>query len=261
MRAYGAAIRSVVLTVVVLPVAGLLTTSCAGRTHIAPDPQTTVTAIATADFGSPFDQPRISIAATEQRVKTSSRYELLRFEFPSNGGNGQPDDMVVVDYHRSTLPGSHPVIIVLPIWGRYVYPSNAVTRTIRQRSNGSVHVLNVLGETFLTDWAALGFETDKDEFIAILAAGADHEQNTVFDFRRLVDWAENRHEIDTSGIGLIGFSHSAIVAPVIAAVDPRIDATVLVMGGAHPHRIIARCTGPRMTAVQEHGSVAFGWNR
>ena len=53
----------------------------------------------------------------------TSMYELRLIEIPSVGDNNQKDNLVTAKNYRSTLPGSHPLVIVLPIWGSYTYPS------------------------------------------------------------------------------------------------------------------------------------------
>ena len=103
--------------------------------------------------------------------------------------------------------------------------------------------------------------TDEDEFLETWTQGADHEVATVSDMRRLIDWAEGRPEIDAGRIGLIGFSHGAMLAPVLAAQEPRISSTVLVMGGADPHEVIARCEGARTEGIQDHALETFGWSK
>jgi dienelactone hydrolase len=238
--------------------------SCATRTHVAYDAATARVDPA-ADAATRPD-PRFvyesePIDADNQLTAEGARYEIRRLRFPSIGSNGQPGDLVTVDYHRSRLPGAHPVVIVLPIWGRQVYPSNAVTRTLRKRSNGTVHILNVMGESFLIDWPALGAAADETQFIELWADGAQNEINTVIDTRRLIDWAVNQPEIDGDHIGLIGFSHGAMLAPTIAIQDPRITALVLVMGGAHPQTVIAQCRGARTEGVQIWAEERFGWSR
>jgi dienelactone hydrolase len=233
--------------------------SCASVTHMetAASPDPAIRPATDAVFAYPVE----AVPVEDRLVASKGRYDLHRISFPSVAENGQRENLVMVDYHRSRVPGSHPVVIVLPIWGRHVYPSNAVTRTLRKRSDGNMHVLNVLGEDFLIDWPKLGTLTDEDEFIETWTRGAEHEIATVIDMRRLIDWAEDRPEIDAYRIGLIGFSHGAMLAPVLAAQEPRISATVLVMGGADPHEVIARCVGARTEGVQEHAERTFGWSR
>jgi dienelactone hydrolase len=231
-----------------------------GTIHHTPPPVTgpdlTPTVRAT---DPPFTYRRGPIPVDNHIVDVGRHYRLRRLTFPSVGDNGQPDDLVTVDYHQSTRPGRHPAVIILPIWGRHVYPSNAVTRTLRKRSDGDIHVLNVLGERFLIDWPALGAITDENTYIETWVEGAERERVMVIDIRRLIDWAATRAEIDEDRIGLIGFSHGAMLAPTIAIQEPRIDALVLVMGGAQPHRVIARCVGARTETVQDWASDAVGW--
>jgi dienelactone hydrolase len=200
------------------------------------------------------------VEADNHIIRTGGSYELRRLRFPSAGDNGQPENLVTVDYHRSARPGRHPAVVVLPIWGRHLYPSNKVTKALRSRSNGRLHVLNVLGPEFLFDWATLGATTDEDEFIAAWAEGVEREVATITDIRRLIDWAETRPEIDAGRIGLVGFSHGAMMAPTAAAIDSRLSALALVMGGALPHTVAARCQGSRTGTIQQHAAEAFGWS-
>ena len=242
----------------------LLTASCATRTHITFDSRTPSadTSIDSTTRTDPFFVYRSEpIDVDNHLTDRNAHYEVRRLSFSSIGDNRQADNLVAFDYHRSRRPGKHPVVIVLPIWGRHVYPSNAITRTLRKRSNGAIHVLNVLGESYLLDWPKLGMVTDEDEFLEIWAEGAESEITTLIDMRRLVDWAESQPEIDGDHIGLIGFSHGALFAPILAIQEPRIMALVLVMGGAHPQRVIAQCMGARTEDVQLWAADTFGWNR
>ncbi len=82
-------------------------------------------------------------------------YELRLLEIPSIGENGQKDNLVTAKYFRSIVPGSHPLIIVLPIWGTYTYPPRKVSSSIQRLSDGAAHVLSVQGEHYLADWSGL----------------------------------------------------------------------------------------------------------
>jgi dienelactone hydrolase len=242
----------------------LLTVSCATRTHITYDARagSADASIDTTRKTDPhFHYDPKPIEVDNHVLDRNRRYEVRRLSFGSIGDNGQIDDLVTIDYHRSRVPGVHPVVIVLPIWGRHVYPSNAITRTLRKRSNGAIHILDVTGDDFLIDWPKLGVVTDEDEFLEIWAEGAQRELTTLIDMRRLIDWAENQPEIDGDHIGLIGFSHGAIFAPTLATQEPRISTLVLVMGGAHPQRVAAQCAGARTEGIQIWAAETFGWSR
>ncbi len=240
----------------------LLAIGCAAIHHApAPDAKTrALPSRARLEAGELFRYQPAPIVVDNHVVRSGGDYEVRRLSFASVGDNGQPGNRVTVDYHRSTRPGRHPAVVVLPIWGRHLYPSNKVTKALRNRSDGRIHVLNVLGPEFLFDWTGLGATGDEDEFISIWAAGAAREVVMITDVRRLVDWAESRPEIDVGRIGLVGFSHGAMLAPTIAAFDDRFTALALVMGGALPHTVAARCQGSRTGTIQQHASEVFGWS-
>jgi dienelactone hydrolase len=188
-------------------------------------------------------------------------YSERELTIPSYGDNGQLDHEIRARYLRSDLPGPRPLVIVLPIYARFTYPSRRVGNFIQRKSDGAVHVLDVEGKSFLIDWVALAETDDEDRFMELLREGIDRERITVIDIRRLIDWAEQRPEIDADRVALVGFSRSAIVAGIVATQEPRLAATVLMMGGAHPHRIIARCDGARTTAVHANVMDRFGWDQ
>ncbi|HSN56909.1 MAG TPA: dienelactone hydrolase family protein [Candidatus Sulfomarinibacteraceae bacterium] len=240
--------------------AAVLASACASIDH-SPLDATAGDQGVRSDPDARFASEAVPAEPANHVVDTGRLYTVRRLEFPSAGDNGQPGDLVTVDYHQSTLPGAHPAVVILPIWGRHLYPSDAITKAVKRRSDGALHVLNVLGPSFLIDWPALGEATDETEFVRIWEEGAERETTTVVDVRRLLDWAEGRPEIDGERFGLVGFSHGAIVAPVVAAHDDRIAALVLVVGGAFPHRVIARCEGSRTATIQDRAAELFGWSR
>lgn len=192
--------------------------------------------------------------------KAGTTYDRLRLQFPSVGDNGQVDDLVTVRYHRSTKPGRHPAVIVLPIWGRSTYPSKATVTTIRRRSDGRMHVLDVRGDDFVIPWPELQAAPDADTFTELWRQGAVRERNQAIDLLRLVDWAEQRPEIDADRIAIVAFSKGVMNAALAALHDQRFAAVLLVMGGAHPHEVIARCDGPRTVDTFAVAEGRFGWS-
>lgn len=189
-------------------------------------------------------------------------YSERHLTIPSWGDNGQSDNLVRARYLRSEIDGSpRPLVIVMPIYARFTYPSRKVAKFLQKTSGGQVHVLDVEGKDFLIDWVRLAETDDEQEFMEILRKGTERERTTVIDLRRLIDWAEERPEIDASRVAIIGFSRSAIVAGIMATQEPRLAASVLMMGGAHPHEIIARCDGVRTSAVQANVAKRFGWDQ
>ncbi len=189
-----------------------------------------------------------------------SMYELRMLEIPSIGENSQKDNLVTAKYYRSTLPGSHPLVIVLPIWGSFTYPPRKFTSSFQRRSNGAVHVLHVQGETHLANWPGIIDAADESEFLELWREAVDRQRVTIVDVRRLIDWAEQRTEIDADRVALIGCSLGAFVAGTLATQEPRLAATVAVMGGSHLNSVAAYCDGKRASRVQATAK-SFGWNR
>lgn len=67
---------------------------------------------------------------------------------------------------------------------------------------------------------------------------------TVVDYRRAMDYLESRDDVDASRIGLIGASMGAIMGSIVAAVDKRVDAALLVVGGGDWLGIVQTSTHP-----------------
>jgi dienelactone hydrolase len=210
-----------------------------------------------------FDYPR-TVVPFENHVigrGASPEYTLRELVIPSLGDNGQDANVIGGSFFRSELEGPRPLVILLPIFARYTYPSKKMSTYIQRHSRGAIHVLDVRGESFLFDWEQANVETDEDRFLELFREGVERERTFVVDIRRLVDWAEQQPEIDGSRVALMGFSRSAIVAATAATQEPRLAATVVIMGGVHQHQIMARCTGPRTSEVREHVEETFGWDQ
>jgi hypothetical protein len=135
-----------------------------------------------------------------------------------------------------------------------------MSKFIQTHSGGSAHVLHVHGERYLVNWEELAETNDEDEFLDVFREGIDHQRVTMIDIQRLVDWAEQRPEIDADRVALVGFSFAAAVGGGILTQEPRFKTAVLVMGGAEIHKIIAYCAGQRLSAVREKAAREFGWS-
>jgi dienelactone hydrolase len=190
----------------------------------------------------------------------TSLYRVRYVRFPSVGDNGQPDNLVRGKYYESKLPGRKPMVIVLPIWGRHVYPSEKMTAYLKRRSGGRVNVFLMEGEEHLIDWQALVGAADEAAYLDLWEQGAQREWVTITDIRRTIDWAETRADLDPERIGLVGFSHGAMVAGAVAAQEPRLAATALVMGGALAHQVLTRCPLTRSEPAKAKAAADFGWS-
>jgi len=201
----------------------------------------------------PFENSVLGQGATPE-------YSVRRVAIPSIGDNRQDGNLITGRYYRSNAAEPRPLVIVLPIFARFTYPSEKMSGYLQRHSNGAVHVLDVDGKNFLFDWYTLTETSNEAVFMDEIRKGVETERTVVIDLRRLIDWAEQQPEIDGSRVAVVGFSRSAIVAGLAATQEPRLAATVLIMGGAHPHQIVARCEGKRTSALHRNVKRSFGWD-
>jgi len=243
-------------------VMALLLSACANYIHTPLKSQHSSSPLINSDgdvsiFVYPEQLPQVKLETVSE--DSSKRYRLHRLEFPSYGINGQQDNLISADFQMSKLPGKNPLLIVLPLYGSYTYPSDEISAGVASHSNGGIHVLNVLGEQFMWDWEAMGQASDPAHFRELMSQQAERVRVNVVDVRRIIDWAQTRPEIDTDRIAIIGFSHGALVASVAAVAEPRIKTGIFVMGGANPHELIANCQLERTDTIRTAVRQRFGW--
>ncbi len=88
---------------------------------------------------------------------------------------------------------------------------------------------------------------------AQLAAEPTALQRTVVDNRRAIDYIHTRDDLDAERVALVGASMGAILGSITAAVDRRIDAAALLVGGAGWAQILATSEHPAAEALREAG--------
>jgi dienelactone hydrolase len=193
-------------------------------------------------------------------IEVREGYEVKLLSFRSVGENGQEGNLVTGHYYRALEEGPRPLVIILPIWGsKHTYPSRKMNRYLRRHSEGRWNVLMLHGERRLVSFEEMSAAEDAETFRATTARMAERCRDTAIDTRRLIDWAENRSEIDPERIALIGFSVGGIVAADVALVDARLAATVIIMGSARPGEVVA---GPaeRSGVARQIITDRFGWS-
>jgi dienelactone hydrolase len=188
-------------------------------------------------------------------------YRLEALSFPSSGDNGQDGGLVEARYYRSKLPGRKPLVIVLPVWGGSGYAPRSVAGHLLRSSEGAWNVLRVLGPKPLLDWDVILQAADEVDYVRRWKLVVDRDRATVVDILRIFRWAQSQPELDGTRVGLVGFSHSALLAALAAAQEPRLAAAVLVMGGARPHAIMSRCHYSGIAAVRRMALERFGWSQ
>lgn len=207
-----------------------------------------------------YQKMPLDMKLTTMPGRGKAPYEMQWMEFPSYGINGQQGNLVTGEYHRSLLPGKKPLLIVMPLYGSYDYPSDEISEGAANYSNGELHVLNLQGDDYMWDWEGLMNAADPDTFRRVMAAQAERVRINAIDVRRIIDWAETQPEIDSTRIALIGFSHGALVASATLVAEPRLQSTILVMGSANPHELVATCPLERTGNVRKMVEQRFGWD-
>jgi len=242
----------------------LILSGCAShvRTPVGMPPSTASSLISSEGDVSVFSyQPTpLAIQLSPMEGRASSTYQMKWMEFPSAGINGQQGNLVTGEYRQSMLPGKKPLLIVMPLYGSYDYPSDEISAGAAKYSRGEMHVLNLQGDDYMWDWEGLVQAPNPESFRKVMAAQAERVRTNVIDVRRIIDWAEKRPEIDSSRIALIGFSHGALVASATLISEPRLERSILVMGCANPHELVATCPLERTNSVKNMVMERFGWD-
>ncbi len=242
---------------------GLYLGGCVSYTTTPGPPDSAAVQLAGTSSSAPvfqYEQTPVPFENDMLDEEATRNYQVRHIHFPSIGDNRQRRDQVTGKYYESRHPGKRPLVIVLPIFGGHVYPSQNTTLYLKRISEGEVHVFRMLGEQNLTDWWALKHASDQESFMELWEATVQAERNTIIDIRRTIDWAQARPEVDPERIAVIGFSRGAIMAAVATANDGRLAATVLVMGGAHPHQALAACPMLKGEGVQKKVRKEYGWS-
>jgi len=191
-------------------------------------------------------------------IEQTRHHDVVRLEYESSGRNGHPDNRVAALYFRSRSPGPKKLVIVLPVWGASNYPPGKISRGYARRSRGDAHVIWLLGDTPIFPWSELSSTASEEEFIRRARDSAERYRSAVVDVRRLLDWAETRAEIDSSRIGIVGFSMSALVSATLLGNDSRIRTAVLMMGSAELANVFSTCA-KRAGEVRKHVLTTHGW--
>lgn len=245
----------------------LVCAACIAHTHSPYRGAGSDLATQTAPLGSagsgwiyPYDRTLPLVSNSDLVDAASKDYRVKHLAFDSVSQNGQRNSRVEVLWYLGANPGAKPTVIVLPIWGRYTYPPNRIAAGLRNLGNGNVNILQVQGEALVLDWAALAAAPTEQAFTDLMAENLERIRTNTIDVSRLIDWAVSRPEVDPTRIGLVGFSHSGITASLVAANDDRPAAIVIVMAGAHPHRLLASCRRGRVAELRESVADRFGWS-
>ena len=132
----------------------------------------------------------------ELKDQETDLYRVYRLRFPSIGENGQEANRVEIIYYRSKLPGKKKLVLILPIWGSYTYPSRKFAAGIRNRSHGKTNIIYILGKNYLFAWDEMAAAATPADFRKIMRRMAGRYRSHVIDIRRIIDWATQQADIN-----------------------------------------------------------------
>lgn len=137
------------------------------------------------------------------------------------------------------------LIVVLPILGGDYGPSDTFAR----------HLSESGFTTLRFDRKADLFDPEKDfaHVASVIVEGSA-------DIRRGLSWALTQRLQGRGRVGLIGISMGSFVGTIVAATDPRIDATVLALGGAGLPTILRHARSEPEIGALFDALEARGWS-
>jgi hypothetical protein len=207
--------------------------ACAGRPLFTDHPVPPVPSRHTALFAVPGDPLRPELGPTKRRGTYTVRSVTFASVLDAPGVGP-----VEAFYYLPNEGRRFPLALILPITrGDFftkrfaVYLVERGYACLRFRSHGDLARLN-------------GNPVSLPLFRDLLRA-------RVIDTRRALEWVLNHQEIDGDRVGMVGFSHGAIVGGLLSAVEPRVKAAVLVLGGGDLAGIIGSSREPSLRRIRE----------
>ncbi len=241
-------------------VAALGLSACSARVHAPYVAGVETPRLVPAALGpSRYDYKASFAAPAVEAEGATEGYEVRTLAWPATGDNRQEGNLVTARHYKSTKSGEKPLIIILPIWGKYTFPSNTLAAHLMGRSSGELEILKVHGENFLFDWKGNAAAVSEDEFFARMDRNVTRMIDAVNDIRRMVDWARRQPGVDPDRVAVVGFSVSAVAASLTLAHEPRLGAGILVMGGADLPGVFSACDS-MLEDLRNAALQRFGWS-
>ncbi len=157
-------------------------------------------------------------------LSESSNYTVseVRLKVPDEETDARRE--LILEFFAVDRPGRHPAVVVTPILEGENELSRILARSLASAGISAVILDNpkeILEKT----------QSPKDLEFAF--------KKGILDLRRTVDWLASRKGVDPTRLGSAGISLGAIRNGVLACVEPRLRAHVLMLGGANLSSILS----------------------
>jgi pimeloyl-ACP methyl ester carboxylesterase len=156
-----------------------------------------------ADFGP-------VVVTDEETVRERPGFVVRQVELAGTDVGSPPIEFEYYDV-RTNVPT--PVVMLLPIF------------------NGQLSVTRYFARYFANQgWRAVVVARERDLLTQVDVLG-DAIRANLDQYRRVLDWVEEQHEIDPTRVGIFGISLGAMDAVMLTALDRRVDALFAAMAG------------------------------
>ncbi len=166
--------------------------------------------------------PSVPLKVELEDARDGDGRSVIRGKSPFRRPDAEDLHWVSFDYYRADPPSGRvsdprPAVVVSPITGGGYEVSRLIARDLVAHGYHAVIVRRLENKKALRAQVALrSFENGMRDAIAAR--------------RRVIDWLVTREEVDSSRIAAYGVSLGGVLTAVLAAVDDRVVASVVVMG-------------------------------
>lgn len=200
-------------------------------THVPADARYRGPSSLPAALVTPFDAYVAPVVvAGEETLRERSGFTVRQVALAGHDDGKQP---IEFEYYDVRAKAPTPVVVLLPIF------------------NGQLIITRYFARYFANQgWRALVVMRDRDP-LEQLDAPEDAIRANLEDYRRVLDWVEQQHEIDPTRIGVFGISFGAMDAVMLTALDRRVDALVAAMAGGDLAHLMLSTNYRRITRTVE----------
>lgn len=162
-------------------------------------------------------------------ISDEKNYALVKVTlFPESKYASYNNREIVFDYYLSRSNGKRPVIVILPIMGGRDYPIESHFARYFAKKGYNVSLVHR--------------EQKMDKEVNALEDVDNLLKTTVADNRRVIDWLSSQRNTDTNKIEVFGISFGAIKGSLLLALEERVKAGVLGLGGGDLPYLLAHTT-------------------
>ena len=230
-----------------------------------------------AGDGVPVEKGTVRFAPVDDQAAVPERYRLaertfpyeltLKYEMPAVAttvyrltypspveSKHKENNTVHAEYYRPNGKGPFPAVIVLDITGGDQLLSRSIATHLAQHGIGALFV----------QMAYYGPRRPPGSPVRLMSPNIPQTleavRQTVLDLRCAAAWLEARPEVDRKRLGILGTSLGSFLAALTSEVEPRLNRTVLLLGGGgfvdgywdHPQALPYRKTFEALGGTKEH---------